>query len=303
MNIKEFGDFLGDFDFEAPENFTRFDWFRHSLLRAWTLLVLQDVLTDIGGDKNGLEYEETNEDKSTALEIMKSMEEFPKEIERNKEKIKKKIEEMDKEDREKIYEILMKFSEGLEHLIKIAISLKMVKESPLYPEAVVSGVTTFETFLKDSIVSLVSEHPEIEKRFTPELKEWVTYDKLKEFDYDREKTIGLIVADKINFYDMEEVDEYFRRAFGKKDVKRWSIFPSKKSRQKIQNYIYLRHLIVHKGGIVDSKFKKNTHCKEEIGEEYVIESDYIEGILKEMFQVGAKIWKCMEMMKEKGECK
>ena len=312
MNVIQLADFFGisDADFDEEDSLSRYDLFRLYLLRAAALVTLQDFLSEIIKDEEedaGPDFVDIAENsgipevEDISRELKDSFEPISKKIEAKKKSLEKSMEEPDK--REKIKKFINSLLKLLEPLLNLIVSLDMVSKKPLYPEAVVSSVTTFETFLKDSMISLVSDYLEVEKRFTPELKEWVTYEKLKEFDYDREKAIGLIVADKINFYDMEEVDEYFRRAFGKKDKKNWSIFPSKKSRQKIQNYIHLRHLIVHKGGVVDSKFKRNTQCKDDIGEAYVIESDYIEDILKEMFRVGAKIWKCMEMMKENGECK
>ena len=175
-------------------------------------------------------------------------------------------------------------------LVEFSISLKLVSERPLYHEAVVSSVTAFETYLKRTLVESVSRFPEIEKRFTPELKKEVSYEKISNMDYERDKALGYIVASTVNFYDMNKINEIFKRAFGIRN-KEWSLFSSKKAKKDMQKFMEIRHLIVHNGGFVDSKFKKKINCKENINEEYPLEREYIEEMMDEMLYVTSKIEK------------
>lgn len=269
MDLKDWEEFLGEFDFDEQEEFERFDLFRYSIWRSCGLLTLQNIIGRLA------EFEEN----PVYQEYFSAIGQF---FEEKEERLMELPDNDINSNREEISSFLSFFAE-------FGMSLELVSKRPLYSEAVVSSVTAFETFLKSSIVYLVSEFEEIEKRFTPELDKELSYGKIKEFDYERELVLGYVVAGTINFYEMEQVDNAFKRAFGMEDEKGLSFFSSKKAKQKLQRFISIRHLIVHKGGFVDSKFKKKTNCAEEIGEEYLIEREYIEEMLKEMFHTASEI--------------
>ena len=276
-------------EFENKEEFEPFDWFRYSLWRAWALLALQDFLDAfIELDGNMTDYMKNapipgfHELFGMMEEVMDSLSDELKEkmnsFEIEGEELSEKMKDVDENE---VYNYFKPFMEFM-------VSLKLVSERPLYHEAVVSAVTAFETYLKGTLIDLISGFPKIEKRFTKELKKGLSYDKILDMDYERDKVLGYVVAESIKFYEMEKVNEAFRRAFGIKE-KNWTLFSSKDARKELQKFMWIRHLIVHNGGYVDSKFKKKTNCNENIGEEYHIEREYIENMMNEMLYVTSKI--------------
>ncbi len=266
MDLEEWMDFLGGFD--ESEELKRFDLFRNSLLRTAGLVVIEDSLPQLTGFEDNPIYQE----------YLSILDRFFEEKEREF----NESPDDNSNDREGFFKIFKVF-------FNIGMSLGALSEKSLYYEAVVSSVIGFETFLKSSIVYLVAEFREIEERFTPELDKGLSYNKIKEFDYERDKVLGYVVADTISFFDLDAVNKAFRNAFGTGTEKGWSIFSSKDAKQELQRFIRIRHLVVHRGGVVDSRFKKDTNCSEEIGEEYKIEGEYIEKMMKEMFHVASKI--------------
>jgi len=286
----------------SPLYNTPFEAFRHSIVRAWALLALQDSLEELaawteeeGGSFFGMLGKRSplglKEIFNIIDETMKSV--LPEVEKRMEEELQKKKDEINKHSK-KIKDISEDdLTEAFRPLIEFICAMREVLVDPLYYDAVVSAVTAFETYLKDTLVLLISHNKQIEGRFYKELQEGITYDKIKTYDYDWDSILGYVVADNIRFHDLDNVDETFKKAFNKTQ-KRWSIFRNKKAKQKIQQFIEVRHLIVHNAGFVDHHFKKKTGCELDIYEPYPLEREEIEAIMLEMLKTAEKIEKTIK---------
>ncbi|KAB2940874.1 MAG: hypothetical protein MPEBLZ_00563 [Candidatus Methanoperedens nitroreducens] len=189
-------------------------------------------------------------------------------------------EELTKRMEERIKDKQKEIKESIKSLENIFESLQTVYERPLYQEAVVIIVGSFETYLKDTVVTLVAKNKSVEDKFYKELKDSLNYSKLRESGYDWENLLGHLVAEKFNFYDTQQINELYSRI-----LKIDNIFKNKSVKKRIQNFIKLRHLIVHKSGIVDKKFKNETQTKVPLDVPYPVEKKYVLDMIRSISKV------------------
>lgn len=242
-----------------------YETFQYNIGKAKALITIQDTLDKLVEGKFNINqffektgkdiFQETEENIQINAELTKRMEER---IKINAKDIKALIKSL-----EKIFQ-----------------SLQTVYEQPLYQEAVVIVVSSFETYLKDTVVTLVTKNKSVEGKFYNELKDSLNYTKLRESGYDWENLLGYLVVEKFSFYDTQQMDKLFTRI-----LKIDTIFRNKGVDKKIQNFIKLRHLIVHKSGIVDNKFKKETQMKVPLNAPYPVEKKYVLDMISSISKV------------------
>ncbi len=237
-----------------------YETFEYNIGKAKALITIQDTLDKLVEGKFNFSqifekvgkdiFQETEEKIQINEELTKRMEER---IKINQKEIKESIKSL-----EKIFE-----------------SFQTVYERPLYQEAVVIIVSSFETYLKDTVVTLVAKNKAVEDKFFKELKDSLNYNKLRDSGYDWENLLGQLVVENFNFYDTQQIDKLYTRI-----LKIDSVFRKKSVKKRIQNFIKLRHLIVHKSGIVDNKFKNDTQTKVPLNVAYPTISKIVEDIEK-----------------------
>lgn len=232
-----------------------YETFQYNIGKAKALITIQDTLDKLVEGK---------------FDLSQSFEKIGKGIFQETEEKIQINEELTKRMEERIKNNQKEIIDSIKSVEKIFESLQTIYESPLYQEAVVIVVSSFETYLKDTIVSLVTKNRSVEVKFFKELKDSLKYDKLQEYDYDWENLLGHLVVENFNFYDIQQIDELYTRI-----LKIDSIFRNKSVKKRIQNFIKLRHLIVHKSGIVDNKFKNDTQTKVPLNVPYPVEKKYV----------------------------
>ncbi|MDP3103841.1 MAG: hypothetical protein Q8M95_04455 [Candidatus Methanoperedens sp.] len=232
-----------------------YETFQYNIGKAKALITIQDALDKLVEGKLNFNkfFEKTGKD---------FFQETEKKIQINEE-FTKRMEESIKTNQKEIKELMKSFA-------KIFESLQTVYERPLYQEAVVIIVSSFETYLKDTVVTLVAKNKSVEDKFFNELKDSLNYNKLRESGYDWENLLGYLVVENFSFYDTQQIDKLYTRI-----LKIDSIFRNKSVKKRIQNFIKLRHLIVHKSGIVDNKFKNDTQTKVPLNVPYPVEKKYV----------------------------
>jgi hypothetical protein len=248
-----------------------YETFQYNIGKAKALITIQDTLDKlVEGEFNFSQFFE-----KAGKDIFQETEE---KIQIN-EDLRKRLEERIKNNQKEIKELI-------KSLEKIFESLQTVYERPLYQEAVVIVVSSFETYLKDTIVSLVTKNRSVEDKFFKELKDSLNYNKLRESGYDWENLLGHLVVENFNFYDAQQIDKLYTRI-----LKIDSIFRNKSVKKRIQNFIKLRHLIVHKSGIVDNKFKNDTQTKVPLNVPYQVEKKYVLDMISSISKVVENIEK------------
>ncbi len=163
-------------------------------------------------------------------------------------------------------------------------SSEIISKKPLYYEAVVSAVTAFETYLKDTIINLITDNRKVEQRFFLELNDKLSYEKIKKYDYDYDKLMGYIVIENFDFFKLDKINSLYRKALsGQKDS--FSIFQNENRRKRIEKFFKIRHLIVHNSGIVDHKYRKETNSKLKDGDSIQLTRKYILDIIGSMKKI------------------
>lgn len=278
-----------------------YNFFQYTITRSKALIYLQDgidILLESEGDFFSYlsdKYPKTapffNSFKEFSMSILDNFKESAessinrielneKELKKFEKRIKNAVTQLKPEELERIFK----------PLINILESVQMIYDSPLYYDAIVTSVTAFETYLRDTLVDLISNNRKVENRFSQELQKDLNYEKIRYYDYDMENIMGYIVAEKISFYDLNEVDNGYRKIFGKTKG-RFSIFESQNQKKRLRKFIKIRHLIVHNAGLVDQKFKKETRCRHPIDTVYPLTKKYVEDMIGSMLKVVNKIEK------------
>ncbi len=242
-----------------------YETFQYNIGKAKALITIQDTLDKLVEGK---------------FDLGKFFEKIGMDIFQETEKKIQINEELTKRMEERIENNQKEIIESIKSLEKIFESLQTIYESPLYQEAVVIVVSSFETYLKDTAVTLVTRNRSVENKFFSELKDSLNYTKLRESGYDWENLLGHLVVENFNFYDTQEIDKLYTRI-----LKIDSIFRNRGMKKRIQNFIKLRHLIVHKMGIVDNKFKNDTQTKVPLNEPYPVEKKYVLDMISSISKV------------------
>jgi hypothetical protein len=143
--------------------------------------------------------------------------------------------------------------------------------------SVILMVTFFEAYLKDLfIVRVNKEH----KYALPFLEKDLKIKDIKEYGFDLSKNMGNVIANKINFQDIDEVSRVYQCAFGV------DIFNKNTAlKNKLKRLFQERHIIVHNNGMIDKKYILILKCKKSrLGKGITITksnlSDYNKAVLK-----------------------
>jgi hypothetical protein len=280
-----------------------YDSFQYSIARAKALLALQDgidIMLELNVDEGDIFQQLMG--KIPVVSELTNIIGLPEIMNDVVNKMVEGFESLDESDVEKRIddyfathskeELEMEFS-PLKEMIE---SLDMIYQKPLYHEAVTSAVNAFETYMRDTMIDLISKNEVIEKRFYPLLDNLVSYKKLKKYDYDPKRVLGHLVADTINFYNLNEVDKNYQKALGKTKTN-FTILGNEERKRVLQNFIYVRHLVVHNSGLVDAKFVKETGYKYKIGMSYPVRRRYVENTIDTIIKIIETIE--MEIKKQK----
>lgn len=115
-------------------------------------------------------------------------------------------------------------------------------------------VAYFEDFLKETFKKQINAAPAKSLNF---IEKHIKISDLKDFGFDLSKKMGEIVANKINFQDLNEVYNTYKKAFA------IDIFNKKTNlKKKAIKLFQTRHLIVHNNSVIDSNYIKIVKCKQ-----------------------------------------
>jgi hypothetical protein len=129
--------------------------------------------------------------------------------------------------------------------------------------SIVLMVAYFEDFLKEVFVDYLNKNPRKSLIF---LEKQLRVEHLKEFGFNLSKKMGSLLAEKINFQNLNAVEKNYKRLFGldffNKDLA---------LKRNIIKLFQTRHLIVHNDGKIDRKFIKLTKVSDKkLGKEIIL---------------------------------
>ena len=167
-------------------------------------------------------------------------------------------------------------------------STKLLYSRPLYYDAVVSIVTAFETYLKNTLVWIMVRDRKTSRKIMKYYNNRVRFEDIETLNFNK-YTIGNILAiHKFSFFKVDKVETAFIKMLGGHN-RRFVLFSNETQKHSIRNFLELRHLIVHKGGIVDKRFLNKTGFTNRIGEQYEVTKEYIAGMTEAIINIVMKI--------------
>lgn len=143
--------------------------------------------------------------------------------------------------------------------------------------SVILLVAFFEAYLKDAFIAILNKNKECGLPF---LEKSLKISDIKEYGFNLSNSIGNLVANKINFQDIDEVSSTYNRAF-KIDI----FNGNRKLKEKIKKLFQERHILVHNNCKIDKKYIMIVKCSSrKLGKKILINKkdiyEYIDSVLK-----------------------
>jgi|SRR5947209_8670286 len=145
-------------------------------------------------------------------------------------------------------------------LLEPIVSLGFLSEQTLREGAVVFAVASLEAFLKDVISAEVRRRPSIVHLF-PDIEKSIDLRVINRYGGKLNVARGKEVARGLDAFRTNAVKSYFKTIYGIQNV-----FGTSTLERDINQLLQRRHLIVHRGGIIDHEFQRNTGSTQPLGD-------------------------------------
>ncbi|NOQ26787.1 MAG: hypothetical protein GQ564_15610 [Bacteroidales bacterium] len=147
----------------------------------------------------------------------------------------------------------------------------------------VSIWTSFEVFNKDLATEIINTNPElvsslIENGYLKKRIKSPDFNDLKENGFDMRNSLGSYIFSELDFSNYDVI----------KNVKK-VLFDNVRLQDCIYELNQSRHIIVHKSGIIDSKFEQNTKTEQKAGNKLYIKSEDIKMYLSAVKEYVEKV--------------
>lgn len=152
--------------------------------------------------------------------------------------------------------------------------LMVAVEYVLLEQALVTAITAFEVYIRDVTSEVVAKNVFIEKRFTTELFNKLNYQAIVDSKRILGLAVGSVAAGSYDFNNPKNLKNHIGKLVGK-----WNPFTESKKLKAFAMLLAYRHLIVHRAGIVDRKFIKDTGYKGREGAPIKLSYLYVEEAL------------------------
>ena len=164
--------------------------------------------------------------------------------------------------------------ELFEKLKKDFAQLMLVVENVLLEQALVTAVTALEVYVRDVTEEVLAKNVFMQRRFTTELHNNLDFDAVLESRRNLGLAIGKVAAGSYRFNDPKNLRSHIDRLVGKRNPLR-----NPKNLNAFSDVLAYRHLIVHRGGVVDRKFMKATGYKGRVGNPIKLSYPHVESAL------------------------
>ena len=163
---------------------------------------------------------------------------------------------------------------------------QLIRENPLYGDILVMQVTAFEVYLRDTLHDLIENNEVIAKRFLSSVKKDLNIGDYIELNPSTRTIIAHRVTQRKSFYNMANIESLFQTAFYKPGEEPFRIHPKNRKIESVNDYLKLRHVLVHNGGLVDQKYLVDaSKCKYALGERYEVQPEEVmelDGLVRRM---------------------
>jgi len=146
-------------------------------------------------------------------------------------------------------------------------------------QALVSAVSASEVYFKDTLAYAIQNNKRLLNRYAD--KE-IKVKRILEIDMDLSENIGMLIVEKMNFQNLDNVKNEYKKLFG------FEPFTSEELK-KLQEIFAIRHAIVHKSGIADHLFISETGLDYKVGNRLFFERDEILQMIEFIEKIVTKI--------------
>lgn len=227
---------------------------------------LEDLLNNEGKRTIGV-FLSVPEEIMEAFEINKLMKDFEKHLEAH---LKTKFDKKGKQHFEEIAKnIARRLKPRVEKIGEIFQDLGLLMQQTLLEQALVLAVSSFEVYLKEIAISIIALNKRVRNRFSQEINAELSLSKLQDYRENSKRTQGEIVADRVRL-DILSIRNLLERLTGTQ-----SLLSDAKTKREVSRIFETRHVIVHRTGSVDPKYKKITKHKGAIDKKLVISRSYV----------------------------
>ena len=146
-------------------------------------------------------------------------------------------------------------------------------------QALVSAVSASEVYFKDTLAYAIQNDKRLLNRYVD--KE-IKVKRILEIDMDLSENIGMLIVEKMNFQNLDTVQNEYKKLFGFEPFANEELNEFKK-------IFAIRHAIIHKSGIVDHLFISKTGLDYEVGSKLFFERDKILQMIEFIEEIITKV--------------
>ena len=264
--------------------------FQYNIRRAEALArldgYLEDILHNEGKRTIGV-FLNLPKEMMKSFEMDKLMRDIEKTFEAH---FKAEIKKKGKQHLENIAKDLAKrLKPQIEKISEMLQDLGLLMDQTLLEQALIVAVSAFEVYLKEIVVSVVTLNKSVRERFRHEIDAELSLTKLQDYKQDAKRTQGEIVADRIRL-DTRSIKSLLKRL-----TRNQNVFGDAGTERKVRGIFEKRHIIVHRAGSVDPKYKRATKYKGAIDKQISTSRRYVLisiAVLTDLVnRVESSIWK------------
>jgi hypothetical protein len=165
--------------------------------------------------------------------------------------------------------------------------------SALFASIIILGYAALETLASDLWVIAVNQKPELAANYTEKNPDkQITLDVLKKYNFDLSGVMGHVLKDanRVNFKSLDNIRKAYKDAFKAQLDAAFVPYDDIRHAEKT------RHLLAHRGGLIDAKFKEEMAGFEgygdlEIGKHLLLTGTLVQKHLSTMVQCGIALFR------------
>jgi len=146
-------------------------------------------------------------------------------------------------------------------------------------QALVSAVSASEVYFKDTLAYAIQNNKRLLNHYAG--KE-IKVKRILEIDMDLSENLGMLIVEKMNFQNLDNVQNEYKKLFG------FEPFTNEELNE-LKKIFAIRHVIVHKSGIVDHLFISKTGLDYKVGNRLFFKRDEILQMIEFIEKIVIKI--------------
>ncbi|MCJ7623892.1 MAG: hypothetical protein MUO76_10340, partial [Anaerolineaceae bacterium] len=146
-------------------------------------------------------------------------------------------------------------------------------------QALVSAVSAIEVYFKDRLAHAIQNDARLLNHF---IDREIKVKRIIDMGLDLSENIGMLIVEKMTFQILDNVQREYKRLFGFEPL-------TEEELNKLKEIFAIRHVIVHKSGIVDHLFISETGLNYQVGNRLFFEREQIMQMIEFIENIVKKI--------------